>query len=102
MRTAVGMSSGLTDATSTDGAGGGGGATSLAAPADPLGDPVEAGVAPGLAVVLVVAAGFLGAALSFGPAAALAVTSNEDRTTTVDIARMRNLQPARAGDHRPR
>jgi hypothetical protein len=36
--------------------------------------------------------------LSFGPAATLAARSNEENTTTVEVARMRNLQPALAGD----
>jgi hypothetical protein len=37
-------------------------------------------------------------ALSLGPAATLAARSNEDITTTVEVARIRTLQPALAGD----
>jgi hypothetical protein len=37
-------------------------------------------------------------ALSLGPAAALTAMTSEEITTTVEVARMRNLQPALAGD----
>jgi hypothetical protein len=63
--------------------------------------PVFAFVVPEAGVVAGVVAGvFLSflSALSFGPAATVAARSNEENTTTVELARMRNLQPALAGD----
>jgi hypothetical protein len=91
MRTAVGMSSGFTVATSGDGA-------------DGFASPAGAGGWAGseLAFAVVVAGGFFAAlslaALSLGPAATLVAMTSEENTTTVEVARMRNLQPALAGD----
>src|SRR5213078_801124 len=60
--------------------------------------PVFAVPLPVFAVVPEVAAGgFLSASLGVDCAAALAATSNEDSATTVEVARMRTLQPALAG-----
>src|SRR5262245_48607941 len=104
MRTAVGMSSGLTLATSGDGAAGAG------SPA-PTAGVAGAGCAPdsGVLAAVVVAGGFLLpdlsllslfslGALSLGPAATLVAMTSDENTTTVEVARMRNLQPALAGD----
>jgi len=94
MRTAVGMSSGLTVATSGDGAGV---VSPLAAGVAGAGAPVA-----GAFEAVVVAGAFLSVALSFalslGPAAALTAMASDENTTTVEVARMRNLQPALAGD----
>jgi len=105
MRTAVGMSSGRTDARSGEGTIG----AALPAPAGAAPGPAIAGAAaepaaePGPVPVFaaaepVVAGVFFWSALSFGPAATLAAKSKEENTTTVEVARMRNLQPALAGD----
>jgi hypothetical protein len=104
MRTAVGISSGRTDARSGEGATG----AALPAPAGAAPEPAIAGAAepaaePGPVPVFaaaepVVAGVFFWSALSFGPAATLAAKSKEENTTTVEVARMRNLQPALAGD----
>ncbi|HET9625725.1 MAG TPA: hypothetical protein VFP84_30380 [Kofleriaceae bacterium] len=122
MRTAVGMSSGLTAARSTCSAGALGAtsgmpplgepcdaappvepdAAPVAEPEAPAAEPLAPAEAPALALAPAVAAGFfLSIGLSFGPATAVAVTRNEDNTTTVEGTRMRILQPARAGDRRP-
>jgi hypothetical protein len=50
----------------------------------------------------VAAGGVFVAVFLFGPAATLAASSNDENTTTVEVARMRDLRPALAGDFRPR
>src|SRR3954471_7323973 len=106
IRTAVGMSSGLTAARS--GAGAGGAALLSPGPASgPAGVASALAAAPGApdgarapALPPAFAADVLsvGRSLGFGPAATLAATSSDDSATTFDAARMRVLQPALAGD----
>jgi hypothetical protein len=109
------MSSGLTEARSAAGAPGSGLLPALLVVSVPVVDepapafavvgvvgavaaPVFVTGATGATGALVAAAPVVAGALSLGPAATLAARSNEDITTTVEVARIRTLQPALAGD----